>query len=131
MHALTILVFAALPSLERQIHLVLNTKSCHRVVVDLTRAYRIETSVARYLERQGREFASQLYPMSLTLAGFNKGSGVHADLLRGGIVCHWIGDSEQCGTHVGSPTPTAGNSLTAFYSLKEALQGVEFPCAGM
>ena len=131
MHGLIILVFAALPSLERQIQLLLNTKLCQVVVVDLTSVYRIETSVARYLERQGREFASQPYSISLVLAGFNKRSGVHADLLRGGIICRWVGDSERCGAHVGSPATTRGNSLIAFCNLKEALRWIELPGAGM
>ena len=104
---------------------------CHVVVVDLTSVYRIETSVARYLERQGREFASQPYSISLVLAGFNRRSDVHADLLRGGVICRWVGDSERYGAHVGSPAATGGKSVIAFCSLKKALRWIEAPDAGM
>ena len=76
----------------------------------LTSVYRIETSVARYLERQGREFASQPHPLSLILAGFNRGSGVHADLLRGGVVCRWIDDCESGEAQTDSPT-LAGETI--------------------
>ena len=131
MRVLIISVFAALPSLERQIRMVPNTEASHVIVIDLTSVCRIETSVVRYLERQRREYASQPHPISLILAGFNKGSGVHADLLRGGIVCHWIGDSERCEAHIDSPTAIGENSLTAFCSLKEALQWIKLPGAGL
>ena len=131
MQGLILLVFAALPSLERQIQLLLNAKSCHVVVVDLTSVYRIETSVARYLKRQRREFASQPYSISLVLAGFNRRSGVHADLSRGGIICRWVGESERYGAHVSSPATIGENSLIAFCSFEEALRWIELPGAGM
>ena len=95
------------------------------VVIDLSSVYRVETSVARYLEGQAREFASQPYPISLILAGLNKGSGVHADLLRGGIICDWIGDSQCREPGTGSSTRTEKTSLFAFTSLKEALQWIK------
>ena len=110
---------------------LLDTKSCHVIVVDLTSVYRIETSVAQYLERQGREFASQPYFISLVLAGFNRRSDVHANLLRGGINCRWVGDSERCGAHVGSPATTSKNNLIVFRSLKEALCWSELPGLGV
>lgn len=124
-------VFAALPSIERQIQQVPSTESRQVVIIDLTNVYRIETAVARYLEQQGREFASKPCQVDFILVGFTKGSGVHADLGRGGIICRWIGDSEQCGAHASPPSLTTENSLIAFDSLKEALQWTELPGEGM
>ena len=109
---------------------MLREKSGHVIELDLSSFYRMATSVARYLEGQGREFASQSYHIFPILAGLNEGSGVHADLLRGRIVCHWIGDSQSRDPGTGSSSPTEKLRLAAFSSLKEALQWIKLLGAG-
>ena len=92
------------------------------VVIDLTEAHRLETSVSQYLERQGREIAVQSYPAPLVLAGVIQNSGVHADLKRGGVACHWVDYAAHDSPDVNGASPEVVSGMPTFDSLRAALQ---------
>lgn len=91
------------------------------VILNLTGVHRIETSVAQFFDRKACEYLSKEPPMSLIIAGVRKGSGVHADLERGGVCCRWEildmeGDADK------KPV------VITFEDLREALHWSTYPC---
>ncbi|KIJ65767.1 hypothetical protein HYDPIDRAFT_87501 [Hydnomerulius pinastri MD-312] len=85
--------FANIPSMEQQMKLSSDQKSPVVFVLDLADVYRVETSVAQFFERKAREYASKTPSVTVVVAGVTMGSGVHADLERGGVICRWEGQS--------------------------------------
>lgn len=94
------------------------------VVIDLTNVHRLETSVVEWMGRQAREVASQSWPAPLLLAGVKQHSGVHADLERGGIDCHWLhhahSDSSQASEKDGELS-----QIYTFDTLRDGLEWIK------
>ncbi|KIJ65790.1 hypothetical protein HYDPIDRAFT_27023 [Hydnomerulius pinastri MD-312] len=87
--------FASIPSLERQMKLPSDRKSPIVFVLDFADVHRVETSVAQYFERKAREYSSKTPSVGVVVAGVMKGSGVQADLERGGVICRWDDQSSS------------------------------------
>ncbi|KIJ65787.1 hypothetical protein HYDPIDRAFT_87654 [Hydnomerulius pinastri MD-312] len=87
--------FASIPSLERQMKLPSDRKSPIVFVLDFVDVHRVETSVAQYFERKAREYSSKTPSVRVVMAGVMKGSGVQADLERGGVICRWDDQSSS------------------------------------
>lgn len=104
-------VFANIPSLERKLKPPAESKKCHSLVIDLSKAHRIETSVVQFLERKAREYSKSL-PTDMVLAGVRVGSGISGDLHRGGIECRWT-DSDS------------GNGIMTFPDVKDATEWIK------
>ncbi|KAJ7208245.1 hypothetical protein GGX14DRAFT_499613 [Mycena pura] len=70
--------FASLHSMEKE--LLESKVNARLIILDVTRAHRIETTVARSITRCMREF--ELKQSTLVICGLAKNSGLHADFAR-------------------------------------------------
>ena len=78
-----------LPAIERAMSPALDETTQPLIVIDFTNVHRLETAAVQFFDRKIREYASNPCSITVSLAGVVQDSGVHADLLRGGIVCNW------------------------------------------
>lgn len=109
-----------IPSLERQFRSSAKIEPRPTVIVDLSNTHRLETSVVKYLQRQGREIASQSCSTPMLLAGVTQGTGVHADLQRGGITCDWKDHCPSDELSQGSKELDMGSGTPTFDTLSDA-----------
>ena len=101
------------------------------VIVDLSQTHRLDTAVVRYLERQGREMASQLWPAPMILAGVVRYSGVHSDLERGGMICNWADHVSMTSSACESGISYTKSGFPTFDAVRNALQWTRIRNQGM
>ena len=81
-----------IPSLNRQIELASVKGVPSFVALDFTRVQRLETAASQFFESKTRALVAGKTRTVIVLGGVSSGSGLEADLDRGGVKCRRLVD---------------------------------------